>query len=158
MQDGKQGKREVQGKDTEVSGAVSSARTAGGLPMDGRITFCRAVSLIAAQIGLDGFKSLDGEKGANWRLAWELCKIAAEVIAMQDDTQIRISGETVDARLVKEVFAELRTEHVAWVIESIRIRGAGNAQRKFYVRSMLYNAVFEMETYEQSGVERGLVE
>lgn len=168
MRDGKSGAYGVCDESTReersVSGAASSVRCADGLPggreacRGARLTFGRAMAIAAEQVGLDGFKAFGIGGGADWQLARELCKIIAEVMMMRDEGEVKISGEMLDAYLVKEVFAEIRSEHVAWVMETIRTRGAGNALRKFYVRSMLYNSVFEMETAAQSGIECGWAE
>lgn len=143
----------TQDKETEVSGAVRQPAEQ-AVTRGQRMTFREAVDIAARQIELASFKTR-GVVGADWRLAFELCKIMAEVMTMQDKGQAKIGGELLDAYLVKQVFAELRAEHVAWVMDIIRTRGAGNAMRKLYVRSMLYNSVFEIESASQSGIESG---
>lgn len=121
---------------------------------EGGITFGEAVELARQQIELDTFaRPPMGRRCYEYRLAEALCRIIAEVMKMRPVGQIKISGEMLDAALVKEVFGEIRADHVQHVIEAIHSRGCGNACKKIYVRSMLYNSVFELECDEQAGID-----
>lgn len=121
------------------------------------ISFGEAVELAKRQINIAWFaRPPFGKAGADYRLAEALCRIMAEVMKMRDMGQIRISGEMLESSLVKDVFAEIRAEHVERVIEAIRTQGCGDTCKKIYIRTMLYNSVFELACEEQAGVDRGL--
>lgn len=118
------------------------------------ITFGEAVELARQQIELESFaRPPMGKRCSEYRLAEALCRIIAEVIKMRPAGQIKISGEMLDAVLVKEVFAEIRADHIQHVIDIIHARGCGDTCKKIYVRSMLYNSVFELECDEQAGID-----
>lgn len=86
----------------------------------------------------------------------ELCFIIAEVYLMDRGGVIRISGEELDARLVQEVFEELRHEHVRMVLENFKNVTALVRYKKAYFRSALYHAVFELEAHYANLVSHDL--
>lgn len=75
----------------------------------------------------------------------ELVQIVAEVMELPAATLINISGLPMQAAMVKEVYQNLTEEHLVSVIDkyigiSFEIRN-----KKAYLRTMLYNVVFEYE-------------
>lgn len=81
------------------------------------------------------------------RLAGELCAIAAEVymLAAAGEGTVRIEGEKVSCRMAAQVYRCLETEHLAHVIERYRTVSHTVRNLKAYLRTALYNAVFELE-------------
>lgn len=86
----------------------------------------------------------------------ELCFIIAEIYMMRPDCVIRISGEDLDARLVKEVFAELRHEHLRMVLDNFKGIKKVVRNKKAYFRTALYNSVFELEAHYANLVNHDL--
>lgn len=77
----------------------------------------------------------------------ELCFIIAEVYLMAPDAPIRISGENLDGYLVRQVFEELRNEHVRLVLDNFRSVTDVIKYKKAYLRAALYHSVFELESH-----------
>lgn len=77
--------------------------------------------------------------------ARELAAIMAEVYMMRPGGQTVISGERLDTALVQQVFAELDTDHVIFVIENFNKIAHRIQNKKFYLRTALYNSIFEYE-------------
>ena len=77
----------------------------------------------------------------------EICFIMAEVTLLPKETPVRVAGETIDAGLVGEVFAELRHEHVRMVLDNFRGVTARVRNKKAYLRAALYQSVFEVEAH-----------
>lgn len=77
----------------------------------------------------------------------ELCYIIAEAYAIEPASKIRISGETLDAYLVQEVFRELTLEHLRLVRSNFEQRTCLIKNKRAYLRAALYNSVFELEAH-----------
>lgn len=88
------------------------------------------------------------------RIAEELCKVMAEVYMMSSALQIRISGEMLEADMVKAVFEEITAEHIKAVAEEyMKARGAVR-NPKAYLRTVLYNSVFSLSSAQYTAGER----
>ena len=114
--------------------------TAASLPFSpSRPSFREAISLAKKQVSAFAFDESD--KG----IVEEICMIIAEIYMMNPDKPIRISGEWLDGYIVSEVFREIDSEHVRFVINSYK-RVSGAIQNvKAYLRTMLYNSVFSID-------------
>lgn len=79
----------------------------------------------------------------------ELVMIIAEVYLLPSEKPIRISGEWIDGFVVKEVFEELRGDHLRHVYEEYVHRDPSTPimNKKAYLRTMLYNSVFSVGTH-----------
>ena len=73
----------------------------------------------------------------------ELCLIIAEVLALKDDFMVKIAHEALPAKLVAEVYSQLTNEHIKFVYDSFCDLGYSVKNKKAYLRTMLYNVVFE---------------
>lgn len=75
---------------------------------------------------------------------------------LYDSAPVKIAGDTLDGYIVKQVFEEIREEHVQLVIENYqRITYIVN-YKKSYIRTALYNAVFEIEAHYTNLVNHDL--
>ena len=64
---------------------------------------------------------------------------------LPDESQIKIEGEMLPAAMVRQIFLELTSEHVQYVIDEImHYEGAIFAMKPF-IRTLLYNAVMTMD-------------
>ena len=78
-------------------------------------------------------------------LAAECCLIVTEVLRNIPDGVITVDGEEKSAAMVQEVFTMLTHEHIEQVIEVFKRLSFPIRLRKAYLRTMLYNSVFEFE-------------
>lgn len=78
-------------------------------------------------------------------LAAECCLIVTEVLRNIPDGVITVDGEEKSAAMVQEVFTMLTHEHIEQVIEVFKKLSFPIRLRKAYLRTMLYNSVFEFE-------------
>lgn len=77
----------------------------------------------------------------------ELCYIIAEVYILDPYSRIEIANETFDAYLVQEIFGELTHEHLRLVLSSFRVQTKLIKKKRAYLRTALYNSVFELEAH-----------
>jgi len=77
----------------------------------------------------------------------ELCLIIAEVLVLDQDTIIKINGSNISAHVVQEVFSQLRNDHVRLVFNNFRDVAERVFNKKAYLRTALYNSVFEIESH-----------
>jgi hypothetical protein len=85
----------------------------------------------------------------NWidPLYREICLVIAEVLVLNPDTIVKINGSNMSVHLVKEVYSQLRNEHVRLVFENFRSVSTHIYNKRVYLRTSLYNAVFEIESH-----------
>lgn len=79
--------------------------------------------------------------------AHEICAIMAEISLMRMDIPVRIAGEPLDSTLVKQVFEEITAEHVRLVIRNFNGVTGLIRNKRAYLRTALYNSVFELESH-----------
>ncbi len=75
---------------------------------------------------------------------------------LYDSAPVKIAGDTLDGYIVKQVFKEIREEHVQLVIENYRKITYIVNYKKSYIRTALYNAVFESEAHYTNLVNHDL--
>ena len=78
-------------------------------------------------------------------LAEEVARIIAEVYMMPGSWQMKIDGQYIPAAMVQQVFNQLENDHVAAVLYRFREVPYEIRHIKTYLRTALYNAVFESE-------------
>lgn len=78
-------------------------------------------------------------------LARVLAGIIAEVYILPPGCTVRIEGEALPVETVREVYAGITHEHVEGVITRFRETGHRIKHIKSYLRTALYNAVFEFD-------------
>ena len=75
----------------------------------------------------------------------EIALIIAEVNMLHPDMLIQIGGNKLTVQMVKEIYARLTKEHVDMVLRSFRTVNYEIKHIKTYLRTALYNSVFEYE-------------
>lgn len=75
----------------------------------------------------------------------ELCLIIAEIMRLPDSYDVTINGEKLPASIVKEVFALIEMSHICHVIENFSKISYTVNHTKTYLRTALYNSVFEVQ-------------
>lgn len=109
-------------------------------PVLSRPSFHEAVSRAEMQLDIQ-------YAGKDVYMLHELCRIMAEVYLMNPNTPIRISGELLEAYIVQQVFGELDSTHAEYVIANFKSQTALIKNKKAYLRTALYNSVFEIEAH-----------
>lgn len=124
-----------------------------------KLTFREAVAVADKQIDVDGFKDMapsgKAVAGCDWHLAYTLAMVMAEVYMGRPDYQMYVGGIAMECRQIQEVYANLTHEHIAQAIRKIQGGKEKNARfRRPYLRTMLYNLVFEYEAQTQAGISQ----
>jgi hypothetical protein len=124
-----------------------------------KLTFREAVAVADKQIDVDGFKDMapSGKAvvGCDWHLAYTLAMVMAEVYMGRPDYQMYVGGIAMECRQIQEVYCNLTHEHIAQAIRKIQGGKEKNARfRRPYLRTMLYNLVFEFEAQTQAGISQ----
>ena len=104
---------------------------------------------VKAQVEFDCFeRTTTAKDGRTWKstdpIYEEICLIIAEVYVMDPDGMIRISGADLTVSIVQEVYAKLGFEHLEAVVINFQRITTQVYNKKAYLRTALYNAVFEM--------------
>lgn len=115
-----------------------------------RLSFKEAVEKAKAQINIECFRLTDQD------FAREILMNIAEIFMLWDESPVKIAGEQLDAYVVKQVFEQIREEHVQLVIDNYSKIGYIVNYKKSYIRTALYNAVFEYEAHYTNLVRHDL--
>lgn len=110
-----------------------------GLSRPSRLSFSEARMIAEEQI--DAMYIPIPDRG----LAGDLCAVMAEMMILRDDALILIGGEQIEAFVVKEVYSQLGHEHALKVIRDYKAQTKLIRNKRAYLRTSLYNAVFETE-------------
>ena len=77
----------------------------------------------------------------------ELCLIISEVYIMNPDSLIKVNGSAMPLYLIQDVYSHLRNEHIRLVYTNFQDVSCKVYNKKAYLRTSLYNAVFEIESH-----------
>jgi len=77
----------------------------------------------------------------------EICLIIAEILVLDKDSVIKINGSFVSIGLVQEVYLKIRNDHVRLVFNNFNNVTQRIFNKKGFLRTALYNAVFEIESH-----------
>ena len=77
----------------------------------------------------------------------ELCMIIAEVFLLKRDSILKINGIDISTHLVQQVFSQINNDHVRLVFNNFNNISHHVHNKKAYLRTALYNAVFELESH-----------
>lgn len=109
-----------------------------------RLTFRDAITKAERQIGFADFDRSHRCYG----LLHDVCRVMAEVYMMPPHSLIRINGEDLEAGMVAEVLEEINQEMAEAKAEELMDSLRGATCLKAYLRSSLYNLVFEFNAAE----------
>lgn len=102
-------------------------------------SFKDEIGAVAKQLELYAVRETDKQ------FAYELCAIIAEVNLMRPHFLVKIGGEALEAGLVQEVFSCLTHDHLERVMTAFNSCKNEIRNKKAYLRTALYNSVFELE-------------
>lgn len=123
----------MKNKDQKESSQVWSGT---GLP---RLPFEAALEAAKRQINVEAIE-------LEYRpFAMEIIANVAEMYMLADSLPVRINGEQLDAWTVKQIFSKITEDHVRNVIASYCQVPYAIRSKKSYIRTALYNSVFELE-------------
>ena len=88
--------------------------------------------------------------------AEEICLIIAEVLKLPPETKVRIAGNDLTADMVATIFHRLTHEHITLVMENYGKAAYEIHHKKTYLRTALYNSVFEIESHYANLVKTDL--
>lgn len=108
------------------------------------------LKLTKARIELESFSPSDKA------FAKEIALIIAEVLRLPETAEIRIDGNKLPSSLVKEVFSMVEREHVENVMTAFRSAKYEIRHKKTYLRTALYNSVFEIESRVENEFRSGV--
>lgn len=109
-----------------------------------RMRFTEAIEVAEDQIGFHEYS----RQHAMWGILHDMCRAMAEVYMMSPTARIKVAGEEMEAGMVAEVFREVTQEMAETLAEELRESIAEVKCVKAYLRSALYNKVFEFEACE----------
>lgn len=106
-----------------------------------RPSFYEVLANVEKQVELEWFSQADR------RQAREICLIITEVLKLNPEGEIRIEGAMLPTEMVQDVYRQLTRDHVEMVMDKFRSIGQPLKSTRAYLRTMLYNAFFEIESY-----------
>jgi rRNA processing protein Gar1 len=77
----------------------------------------------------------------------EICMIIAETLIIQPEKEIAVNGDKMPAGIVQEVFGLLTNSHIELVLDSFNSTTNLITNKKVYIRTALYNSVFELDSH-----------
>jgi len=77
----------------------------------------------------------------------ELCFIIAEVMLLNRDSIIKVNGDYLCVHLLQDVFSQIRNHHIQLVFNNFQNVSNRVLNKKAYLRTAMYNAVFEYEAH-----------
>lgn len=89
------------------------------------------------------YSQIESEGYNDPELAREIALIITEIYILPPTWEVQIDGQKMPAALVADVYRELTWEHVTAVIANFKSIGFEIKYRKSYIRTALYNEVFE---------------
>lgn len=103
----------------------------------GQVGFMDILERVKLQVEADCFLPRDKEQ------VHELCCIIAEMQLLPETAPVQIGGVKMCAGTVAEIYSILTAEHLQLVIDEFRKISYKINRKKSYLRTMLYNSLFE---------------
>ena len=127
-------------------------------PVHVGLSIFKRLEMIKKQVDYPAFARQVGktDRQATDPIYNELCLIMAEVYTMQPDTVLRVAGTETSARVVQEVFSVLRHEHLEMVYTNFKAIKHKVHSTKPYLRTALYNSIFEIDSHYTNRVKHDL--
>lgn len=125
-----------------ANGGCGIAQPSGEGSKPRRMSFKEAITKAEDQIGFHEYS----RQHACYGILHDMCRVMAEVYMMSPTALIRINGEDMEAGMVAQVLEEATQEMAEERAEELREHLHEVTCLKAYLRSALYNKVFEFET------------
>lgn len=125
-----------------------------------RPSIFRTLEEVKEQVEFQCFTETREANGRRWTytdpLYEELCLIIAEVLVMNPDAEIKVAGAEVNGFIVQEVFGRLNNDHLRTVVHNFQRVSYEVKSKKAYLRTALYNAVFETDSSVTNDLARSM--
>ena len=112
-------------------------------------SFTEALQRVKQRVSLYAFPKGDMPQ------AIELCLIIAEVEILPDGIEMQIGGDKLPVEMVREVYNMLQYEHLEMVIDHFKQERRALKYKKSYLRTAIYNSMFELESNYINEVRQG---
>ena len=109
-----------------------------------RLSFKEAITTAEDQIGFHEYS----RQHRCYGILHDMCRAMAEIYMMPPHAKVRINGEELEAEMVAEVLEQVTEDMAVERAEELLEVIAGVTCLKAYLRSALYNKVFEFESAE----------
>lgn len=111
-------------------------------------TFYEVFDDVKDRIDFDCFPYIDRD-GAE-----ELCLIITEVLKLPPNALVRVAGNNLPAEMVQAIYHRLTHEHIVLVMENFGRATYEIKHKKTYLRTALYNSVFEINAHYENAVNK----
>ena len=111
------------------------------VPIPRRLSFKEAITKAEDQIGFGGYD----RRHPCYGILHDMCRAMAEVYMMSPATKIKVNGEELEAGMVADVLEQVTEDMAVERAEELLDVIADVTCLKAYLRSALYNKVFEFE-------------
>lgn len=111
------------------------------VPIHRRLSFKEAITKAEDQIGFGGYD----RQHSCYGILHDMCRAMAEIYMMPPHAKVRINGEELEAEMVAEVLEQVTEDMALERAEDLLDVIADVTCLKAYLRSALYNKVFEFE-------------
>lgn len=105
------------------------------------MTFSEAFVAVKEQVEFFAFSDTDKDEADG------ICLIIAEILKLPPASMVRIGGNNLPAEMVQAIYYRLTHEHIELVISNYARAAYEIKFKKTYLRTALYNAVFEYEAH-----------
>ena len=85
----------------------------------------------------------------------EMCLVISEVYIMNPDAVVKVNGAEMTVGLVQEIYSMLHNDHLRIVLANFQSVTTRVFNKRAYLRTALYNAVFELESNYVHGAGGG---
>ena len=90
--------------------------------------------------------------------AEDICLIITEVLKLPPNALVRIAGNNLPAEMVQAIYHRLTHEHIELVMENFGRATYEIKHKKTYLRTALYNSVFEFSAHYENAVHKDFPE
>jgi hypothetical protein len=110
-------------------------------------TFYEVFADVKCRVDFDCFSPAERDN------AEDICLIITEVLKLPPDALIRIAGNNLPAEMVQAIYHRLTHEHIELVMENFGRATYEIKHKKTYLRTALYNSVFEINAHYENAVK-----
>ncbi len=116
------------------------------------MTFSEAFDAVKEQVEFFAFSETDKDEADG------ICLIIAEILKLPPASMVRIGGNNLPAEMVQAIYYHLTHEHIELVLQNYGRAVYEIKFKKTYLRTALYNAVFEYEAHYTNAYKKDFPE
>ncbi len=130
---------QVKYKTEEISEAINRAYY-------DEMTFSAVLDAVEEQVEYFAFTTADKPTAEG------LCLIITEILKLPPASMVRIGGNNLPAEMVQAIYYRLTHEHIELVMSNYARAAYEIKFKKTYLRTALYNSVFEFDAHYENAV------